>query len=71
MHALYVILPILCILAIAYRYYSAFIAARVMVLDDSRADAGARAVRRPQLLPDASGGCSSAITSRPSPAPAR
>ncbi len=36
MHALYIIVPILCILAIAYRYYSAFIAARVMVLDDSR-----------------------------------
>src|SRR5205823_9145822 len=36
MHALYVILPALCILAIAYRYYSAFIAARVMTLDDTR-----------------------------------
>ena len=36
MRALYVILPILCVLAIAYRYYSAFIAARIMVLDDSR-----------------------------------
>ena len=36
MHALYLILPTLCILAVAYRYYSAFIAARVMSLDDSR-----------------------------------
>jgi len=36
MRALYLILPILCILAIAYRYYSAFIAARIMVLDDRR-----------------------------------
>ena len=36
MRALYVILPILGILAIAYRYYSAFIAARVMCLDDRR-----------------------------------
>jgi carbon starvation protein len=36
MRALYVLLPILCIFAIAYRYYSAFIAARVMALDDSR-----------------------------------
>jgi carbon starvation protein len=36
MHALYLIVPILCILAIAYRYYSAFIAAKVMALDDSR-----------------------------------
>jgi carbon starvation protein len=36
MRALYLILPILGILAIAYRYYSAFIAAKVMVLDDHR-----------------------------------
>lgn len=36
MHAIYVILPVLGILVIAYRYYSAFIAARVMVLDDLR-----------------------------------
>src|SRR5512134_955384 len=36
MRALYLILPILCILAIAYRYYSAFIAARILSLDDSR-----------------------------------
>ncbi len=35
MHALYAIAPILCILAIAYRYYSAFIAARIMTLDDT------------------------------------
>ncbi len=36
MHALYIIVPVLCVMAIAYRYYSAFIAARVMALDDSR-----------------------------------
>jgi carbon starvation protein len=36
MHALYVIVPILCILVIAYRYYSAFIATRLLVLDDTR-----------------------------------
>jgi carbon starvation protein len=36
MRALYILLPILCILAVAYRYYSAFIAARLMVLDDTR-----------------------------------
>src|SRR5206468_1947947 len=36
MHALYLIVPVLCVLAIAYRYYSAFIAARLMALDDSR-----------------------------------
>jgi carbon starvation protein len=36
MNALYVVLPALCIFAIAYRYYSAFIAAKVLVLDDTR-----------------------------------
>src|SRR5919107_4986824 len=36
MRALYLILPVLCVLVIAYRYYSAFIAARIMALDDAR-----------------------------------
>jgi carbon starvation protein len=36
MPAAYVVIPALGILAIAYRYYSAFIAARVMMLDDER-----------------------------------
>ena len=36
MRALYIVIPILGVLVIAYRYYSAFIAARVMALDDSR-----------------------------------
>jgi carbon starvation protein len=36
MHALYIIVPVLGILVIAYRFYSAFIAAKVMSLDDSR-----------------------------------
>jgi carbon starvation protein len=36
MHALYIVIPALAALAIAYRYYSAFLAAKVMVLDDSR-----------------------------------
>ena len=36
MRALYLILPILGILVLAYRYYSAFIAARIMSLDDTR-----------------------------------
>ena len=36
MSALYIVLPSLCILAIAYRYYSAFIATRIWMLDDSR-----------------------------------
>jgi carbon starvation protein len=36
MRALYLIVPILGILVIAYRYYSAFIAAKLWVLDDMR-----------------------------------
>jgi carbon starvation protein len=36
MRALVVVVPILGILTIAYRYYSAFIAAKVMALDDAR-----------------------------------
>jgi carbon starvation protein len=36
MKALYVLLPALCILAIAYRYYSAFLATKVFMLDDAR-----------------------------------
>ena len=36
MHAMPVMLGVLAILAIAYRYYSAFLAARVAALDDSR-----------------------------------
>lgn len=36
MHALPLLLPALCVLALAYRYYSAFIAAKVLALDDSR-----------------------------------
>src|SRR6266571_5493847 len=36
MRALYIIAPVLCILVIAYRYYSAFIAAKLWALDDTR-----------------------------------
>jgi len=36
MRALYVIIPVLGILVIAYRYYSAFIAARLWVVDETR-----------------------------------
>jgi carbon starvation protein len=35
-NALYLLVPALCLMAIAYRYYSAFLAARVAVLDDAR-----------------------------------
>jgi carbon starvation protein len=37
MHAMPVMIVVLCALAIAYRYYSAFLAAKVAVLDDTRA----------------------------------
>ena len=36
MHALWFMLTALCVLAIAYRYYAAFIATKVLVLDDTR-----------------------------------
>src|SRR5215218_4946670 len=36
LHAMPLLLAVLCVLALAYRYYSAFLAARVAVLDDSR-----------------------------------
>jgi carbon starvation protein len=36
MHAMPVMIAVLCMMAIAYRYYSAFLAARVASLDDSR-----------------------------------
>jgi carbon starvation protein len=36
MHAAPILIVVLCILAIAYRYYSAFLAAKVAVLDDTR-----------------------------------
>jgi carbon starvation protein len=36
LHAMPVLLGALCVLAIAYRYYSAFLAARVAALDDQR-----------------------------------
>src|SRR5260370_18247711 len=36
LNAMPLLLGVLCILAIAYRYYSAFLAARVAALDDAR-----------------------------------
>ena len=36
MNALYLLLIAICVMVIAYRYYSAFIAAKVIALDDSR-----------------------------------
>src|SRR5207237_9209357 len=36
LHAMPLLLGALCVLAVAYRYYSAFLAARVAALDDRR-----------------------------------
>src|SRR5271154_794881 len=36
MHAMPLMIGILCVMAISYRYYSAFLAAKVACLDDSR-----------------------------------
>ena len=36
MPAIYIVIPVLGVLAVAYRFYSAFLANRVMVLDDTR-----------------------------------
>lgn len=36
LHAMPMMVGVLCVLAVAYRYYSAFLAARVAALDDSR-----------------------------------
>ena len=35
-NAVPILIGVLCVYAIAYRYYSAFIAAKVLALDDSR-----------------------------------
>src|SRR4051812_36232120 len=42
MHALPILIAVLCALAVAYRYYSAFLAARVCMLDDARATPAVR-----------------------------
>ncbi|TAK11959.1 MAG: carbon starvation protein A [Acidobacteria bacterium] len=36
MPAMYIIIPVLGVLAIAYRFYSAFVAAKIMMIDDRR-----------------------------------
>ena len=71
LRAMPVMLGTLCVLAIAYRYYSAFLAARVAALDDSRpTPAHTLSTTARTTIPPANG-CCSAITSPPSPAPGR
>ena len=33
---MYIIIPVLGVLAVAYRFYSAFVSAKIMMLDDTR-----------------------------------
>ena len=49
MHAMPLMLIVLACLAIAYRFYSAFLAAKVAALDDSRATPAHALQRRPEL----------------------
>src|SRR5205814_5607480 len=42
MHAMPLMVVVLCLMAIAYRFYSAFLAAKVAALDDSRATPAVR-----------------------------
>ena len=71
LRAMPLMLGVLCVLAIAYRYYSAFLAAKVAALDDSRVDAGPSASTTARTTIRRTSGCCSAITSPPSPAPGR
>ena len=49
MHVLPIVLAILCVLALAYRYYSAFLAAKVLALDAS-ADVPSRTHGHPHVV---------------------
>ena len=70
-HAMPVMIAVLCLMAIAYRYYSAFLAAKVAVLDDMRADAGGAARTTGRTITRPTSGCCSATTSPPSAARGR
>jgi carbon starvation protein len=51
MHAMPLMIGVLCVLAIAYRYYSAFLAAKVAVLDDNRPTPAVRFNDRQNFYP--------------------
>jgi carbon starvation protein len=51
MHAMPLMIGVLCVLAIAYRYYSAFLAAKVAVLDDRRPTPAVRFNDRQNFYP--------------------
>ena len=71
MHAAWWMLGALAVLAIAYRYYSAFIAAKVLCLDDARVTPAHTRSRTGRTSIRRIASCSSAITSPRSPAPGR
>ena len=70
MNALYLLLTALLVVALAYRYYGAFLAAQVVALDDRRPVPPAPSATARTTIPPTSGS-SSATTSPPSPARAR
>ena len=70
-HAMPVMLGVLAILAVAYRYYSAFLAARVAALDDSRVTPAHTRSTTARTSTRRTAGSSSATTSRRSRARGR
>ena len=71
MHAAWWMLGALAVLAIAYRYYSAFLAAKVLCPRRRAHHAGPHAATTGRTSTPRTAGSSSATTSPPSPAPAR
>ena len=70
MNTLPVLLGALCVYALAYRYYSAFIAAKALALDDRRTTPAHTFTPTDITMSRHRGGCCSDITSRPLPEPA-
>ena len=71
LRAMPVMLGVLCVLAVAYRYYSAFLAAKVAALDDTPRHARPTSSTTARTTTRPTAGCCSATTSPPSPGPAR
>ena len=71
MNSVVLIITAMLVMALAYRYYGAFISAKVLALDDRAHHARAHPGRRAELRLRPTSGCSSATTSRPSRAQGR
>ena len=69
--ALWIVVAAVCVYLIAYRFYSLFIATRVLRLDAQPHDAGRDATTTASTTCRPTSTCCSATTSPPSPAPAR